>query len=130
MALPSSATRERHGIFVGNCASLAIHDNRLTARQGNPAAPVRIEGIRVWGAIGRRMFVRGNHLSEFTVGVRFWPTNLAANATPQTTKLLWSIAENVFEGATTPVQIQPRVGKVPIPANVPSFVLGLATNIS
>jgi hypothetical protein len=76
------------------------------------------------------MFVRGNHLSGFTVGVRFWPTNLAANATPQTTKVLWFIAENLFEGSTTTVQIQPHVGKVPIPANVPAFVQGLATNVS
>jgi hypothetical protein len=130
VVLPSSATRERHGIFVGNCTSLTIEDNRLSAQQSNTAAPLRIEGIRVWGAIGRRMFVRGNHLSGFTIGVRFWPTNLPKNANPSAIKLLWYISENLFEGATTPVQIEPRPKQTPIPGNVATFVRDLSTNVS
>jgi hypothetical protein len=130
VVLPSSATRERHGIFVGNCASLVIEENRLTAQQSNTAAPQRIEGIRVWGAIGRRMFIRGNHLSGFTIGVRFWPTNLPNNANPSAIKLLWYISENLFEGATTPVQIEPRPKQTPIPGNVATFVRDLSTNVS
>lgn len=130
VALPSSATRERHGIFVGNCTSLVVEGNRLRAEQGNPTAPIRIEGIRVWGAAGRRMLVRANHLSGFTIGVRFWPTNVPRDASAKTFKVLWTIAENLCEGSSTLVQIQPRAGKVPIPANVPSFVKGLESNLA
>gem|GEM_PF-629639 len=89
--LPSFGTRERHGIFVGNCNSLIIEDNfssvTRTGRTGN------IDGIRVHGHIGKMMIVRQNHLVGFTRGIHFWPIN-DGSGTYQ-----WVITDNMAEGS-------------------------------
>lgn len=104
VSLPTSATRERHGIFVGNADSVVVMHNELalTRAQGNEA--LAIDGIRLFGRQGRSVVVRHNHLRPgFTNGVTFAPLNA-----PLPTGPMWIVTENVMEQAPTKVNIPAR----------------------
>jgi hypothetical protein len=89
--LSADATRGRHGIFVGNSDSLIIENCRLTlTRATTNTSP--IDGIRIWGVLGRMMVVRQNHVVGFSVGARVVPV-APLPATP-----LWRVADNVLAG--------------------------------
>ncbi|MCI0398947.1 MAG: DUF4815 domain-containing protein [Chloroflexi bacterium] len=98
--LPGLALGERHGIFVGNCRSLVIENNFVTCQRGKNTLNMRIEGIKVYGHVDRRVIVRSNHMTGFTIGVHF---------TPLTTfpRPLWIITDNVSVQAAQAVQILP-----------------------
>jgi hypothetical protein len=105
--LSPDATRSRHGIFVGNNSSLVVENNYVSiARSQSNAAP--IDGIRVWGAMGRLMVVRQNHVVGATVGARIVPMP------PQPASPHWIVGDNLLEGglvAATPViSTVPAVG--------------------
>ncbi len=87
--LPSSATRERHGIFVGNSGSLLIESNFIDTERFGKAVDEYVEGVRVYGWIGRRMMVRENHMVGVDVGVRLTSLNRNLNGN------LWIITENL-----------------------------------
>ena len=101
--LPPGA-RERHGIFVGNCDSLIVQNNYASVRRFLVTSQVSIEGIRIYGHLGRMMVVRQNHLVGTTVGIRVVPLIVAGTRqrTPQ-----WIVTDNVAPNARKAV-IAPR----------------------
>ncbi len=112
VSLPSGATRERHGIFVGNCSSLVVEDNYLTLQRFATTERLRIEGVRIFGYLGKRAILRQNHLQDFSVGIRMNPLNPSKN--PPTP--LWLVADNVASvqvtndnAPVTPAEQQARV---------------------
>lgn len=129
VALPSSASRERHGVFVGNTNSLQLEDNYISLVRASRNAALRIEGVRIAGLVGRRVVVRQNHLGpQYAVGITFAPFNAALPAQP-----LWMITENVMESATTKVDVPPssagRPG-TPDPNGVRARIIGLSNNFA
>jgi hypothetical protein len=58
--------KERHGIFVGNCDSFVIENNFLSLRRFTSTANSSIDGIRIFGFLGRRQVIRQNHLAAAT----------------------------------------------------------------
>jgi hypothetical protein len=116
LRIASTAMRERHGIFVGNVNSVAVRDNYVVAARAQKTATLRLEGIRVFGQVDRRVIVQANHMVGATVGVRF--DALAAGfARPN-----WLITDNLAVQSSQPVE-------VPDP-NVRGRVRGLAENFS
>ena len=74
--LPPTGIRERHGIFVGNCNSLVIESNMINLRRFNTTSTLRVEAIRVYGHLGKRMIIRQNHVTpNFSVGIYVNPIN-------------------------------------------------------
>jgi len=67
--VPVESARMRHGIFVGNCDSTLIAENRirLTVETFMDRRPT--DGIRLWGEIGRDAVIRDNHLIGFDVAI-------------------------------------------------------------
>jgi hypothetical protein len=129
VSLPSSATRERHGIFVGHCNSLVIESNFITVIRAARNTTQRAEGMRIFGTMGRRVIVRHNHMGpQFGVGITFAPLNTPVPAQP-----LWIITENEMESATTKVDVpgsQPGQAGVPDPATVRLRVRGINDNFA
>ncbi|MBI1395851.1 MAG: hypothetical protein GC151_07710 [Betaproteobacteria bacterium] len=95
--LPIEATAdERHGIFVGNCASLAIEANRVKLRRLEGADKLSIDGIRAYGHIGAMARIQRNHIEGFPTGIVFTPRF----PYPAHTGVLWLIGENLAVGAS------------------------------
>ena len=77
----ASINTDRHAIFVGNCDSLLIENNRALLTRASTADKFEIDGIRVWGRLGDRALVTKNHLASadgnqqrsFTIGIRMHP---------------------------------------------------------
>ena len=93
-----AAKRDRHAIFVGNCDSLLIDNNRALLTRASTASKLEIDGIRVWGQLGDRALVTDNHLASadgvrdksFTVGINMHPlTSIVA------VRQLWRVTRNV-----------------------------------
>jgi hypothetical protein len=79
LRLPMQA-KQRHGIFVGNALTARVTGNRVEnlayeptplAAGAPPRAAVDCDGIRLRGAFGPLVEVRGNLNYGVTVGVRF-----------------------------------------------------------
>ncbi len=101
--LPSYGTRQRHGIFVGNCNSLIIQNNFSRVVRNDMTGKLNIDGIRVHGHIGKMMIIRQNHLIGYTQGIHFWPIN-DGSGTYQ-----WMITDNMAEGSIAePVFLMPE----------------------
>src|SRR5439155_17487958 len=83
----TAATRERHGIFVGNFISLCISENQIEAQRSGFTGDMAAEGIRISGFAGVRMIVKENHLDRFDTGIAFLTKSLP---TPR----LWLITGN------------------------------------
>ena len=88
---------ERHGIFVGNCTSLVVEANRIKLQRLSNAPKVAIDGIRVFGHIGRMAAIQRNYLEDFTTGILFQPRF----PYPAQNSVMWTIAENLALGAST-----------------------------
>jgi hypothetical protein len=92
--LPAMSLRERYGIFVGNCDSLVIENNYTTVQRFSVTSNTTMEGIRVFGHLGRRIIVRQNHVEQqsglvgYTMGIRVNALNPAGK--PQ-----WYVADNL-----------------------------------
>jgi Family of unknown function (DUF6519) len=97
VTLGAGATRGRHGIYVGNVSSLKIRSNRLSLERPAGSQAVQIDGIRVFGRLGRSVFIRENHLDGFNIGVNFVLRGTAP-ATP-----MWAINDNLAEGSSPAV---------------------------
>jgi hypothetical protein len=109
--LPSFAEAERHGIFIGNVASLLVENNFIVCEREPNAAGINLEGIRIYGFIGGtpisgRMIVRANHLRGFpSIGILFNPLNAPPPENRNGPSKPWVIAENLAENAKIPVQV-------------------------
>jgi hypothetical protein len=101
VVMPPDTVGERHGVFIGSCQSATVRDNRLDLATG--ASGRRIEGIRVWGQLGPFLEVVANHITGFPVSA-----NIHAQA-PGESKPHWRVADNLFLGATTPLEVTPGV---------------------
>ena len=97
VTLGAGATRGRHGIYVGNVSSLKIRSNRLSLERPAGSQAVQIDGIRVFGRLGRSAIIRENHLDGFNVGINFVLRGTAP-ATP-----MWAINDNLAEGSNPAV---------------------------
>jgi hypothetical protein len=104
LLLPPIDIRERYGIFVGNCKSLRIEDNVVAVSRHRLTANLYIEGIRVYGHLGRMVLVRDNHLSGVTTGVRVTPLNATGNQLQQ-----WLVSTTMAEQARSAVIADSRV---------------------
>ncbi|MBN1875053.1 MAG: hypothetical protein JXA33_12545 [Anaerolineae bacterium] len=95
--LPLLQFIERHGIFCGNCDSLRIESNYIIVKRYSGTTYLNIDGIRVFGIIGRQMIVRQNHIVDPIVGVYFNPlnSNIENMGEPHP---IWSIVENLSTG--------------------------------
>jgi hypothetical protein len=115
-----SHSRERHGIFVGNARSVAIHDNTITVQRSDGAEKITITGAIAYGHLGRTVLVRHNHFTEFTTGVNVTPRYQLGNTPyPPRTAVLWLVADNMFENVTTGVVL----GRTPTGAVAPVDVV-------
>ena len=97
VTLGMGATRGRHGIYVGNVTSLTIGRNRLSLERPAGSQGMQIDGIRVFGRLGRLLTIRENHLDGFNIGVNF----VLRGAPPP--KPMWLINDNLAEGSNPPV---------------------------
>jgi hypothetical protein len=129
VALPTSATRDRYGVFTGSANSLVVESNFISLLRSQRNAALRVEAMRLFGTMGRRVIVRHNHMGpQFTVGITFAPLNAPVPAQP-----LWIITENVMESATTKVDVPGRTpGQpgAPDPATVRQRIRGLNDNFA
>ncbi len=127
--LTTSATRARHGISITSANSVIVDGNFVSATRSQRTQTLPVEGVRIFGTMGRRVIVRHNHITGgMAVGVTFAPLNLPLPVQP-----LWIITENVMEFSTTKVDVP---GKAPgrpgvtDPAAVRQRVRGLADNFA
>lgn len=129
VSLPTTATRDRYGIFVGHCNSLVINTNFINLVRAQRNAALRIEGMRLFGVMGRRAIVRHNHLGpQFAVGITFAPLNTTLPPQP-----LWIITENEMESSPLKVDVpakQPGQPGVLDPAAVRQRVRGINDNFA
>jgi hypothetical protein len=129
VGLPTSATRERHGIFVGSADSILVERNYVGISRVGRNANLRVEGIRLFGLMGRRVIARHNHMGrQFAVGITFAPLNAQLPDQP-----LWIVTENEMEAAPTKVDVPgraPRRPGVANPALVRQRIRGLGDNFA
>jgi len=105
-------TRERHGIFVGNCDSLIIQNNYVSIMPCYLTKDLNIDGIRVYGHPGRMMVVNQNHIVNANreidnpiTGILFVPLS------GESGNLQWIIAGNIAPGSIDPVKVLDKSGK-------------------
>ena len=113
--LGSQDTRERHALFIGNSASLAVENNYATLTRDIDAEQ-NIEGLRLYGHFGRRIIVRGNHFERFSTGILLNPRN----DPPQSPTLQWVIDDNLAVSAAQVVNV--------VPSSLRSRVRGVSNN--
>jgi hypothetical protein len=107
VAIPIQTVRERHGIFVGNCDSATIVDNYVNIDR-SLLPDIKVEGIRIFGTLGRRVMVRGNQLDGCTLGVLFHPlTPLPTGNNAGKRDVQWIVDDNVAIGAAPLLNIEP-----------------------
>jgi hypothetical protein len=99
--IPLARARARHGIFVGNCDSLAVQDNQVRVTRVVKLAG-GVEGIIVHGQMGRMVLVRQNELIGCTTGVAFTPVRFTPGQINQ-----WLITDNFAPGSGHAVVITP-----------------------
>lgn len=90
--LPTIIPYERHGIFCGNCDSLAVENNYVVIKRYQETLETNIDGIRVFGTVGRMVKVCQNHIEYPTVGIYFNPLNTPIGSIPAS---LWIFGENM-----------------------------------
>ena len=85
----------RHGIFVGNCHSLQVANNRIDGIKSPQVVETTIpEGIRMFGFIGLFAVIRANHISGLRTGINFNPVGTPIPQKPQ-----WVVTDNIAESA-------------------------------
>ncbi|WP_433796239.1 DUF6519 domain-containing protein [Actinoplanes sp. CA-252034] len=103
---PESVTGGRHGIFVGNHASLSIDGNMVGVERIRTASRLAVEGIRVYGFYGRSALISRNHLIFFDSGVRA----AALNNIEAGSSSLWRVSDNIAVKAKTCVDTSLKKG--------------------
>lgn len=109
----TSATQDRLAVLVGNSDRVTIDGNVATLERTSRKSSLPVEGIRVFGTIGRRVLIRHNHLEKgFNVGVTFAPLNEVLPKQP-----LWIITDNIMEATSPKVEVPTRSATRVAPAN-------------
>ena len=67
--------RNRWGIFIGSSQSTIIENNTLTRIDNDALGHVWVNGIQVWGDMGKRMLVSQNHTTNYNRGVYVYLLN-------------------------------------------------------
>lgn len=116
--LQPSGTRERHGIFVGNCDSLIVQNNYVFVNRVFLKNSLEIDAIRIYGHPGRMMIVRQNHMVNAGTGVCFVPLS-GGSGNPQ-----WVITDNMTEKCKFQVQVEEKI------AGIRQKVRGIEFNFS
>lgn len=93
VTLGTGSTRGRHGIYVGNARSLQVRGNRLALVRPTGAQNMQIDGIRVFGYLGRHAIIRENFLEGYNIGVHF-ELRGTSPSTP-----MWMINDNIAQGS-------------------------------
>jgi hypothetical protein len=101
--------RQRHAIFVGNVVSLSILNNRARLISPIGTETITTEGLIVAGFLGRKVLVRHNHLTGFSVAMRFAPHP----AFPLAAKVAWLATDNLFESIQTDFTFPPKPNNNP-----------------
>jgi hypothetical protein len=96
--------QNRFGIFVGNARSLAVEGNRVTQPEAALTGKISLEAIRLSGAYGLMLYVRGNHMSGTRTGISFsplapLPVLNANNPRKNASACLWLFEGNLAEQA-------------------------------
>ena len=107
--LVPGATRARHGIYVGNCFSLILTENHVSLIRGGGTSGLTVDGVRVFGYLGRMMRIRDNHILGFNVGIRVEFRGSAGSS-----RFSWYVKENYIPG--TPI---PFASNLPAGMNLP-----------
>ena len=105
--LPPGYRRRRGGIFVGNCNHLSAENNHITVQRFPLTDDTAIDGIRVWGHLGRIAIVRQNYMNHCTTGVRVNPVAPTAGVTSQ-----WLVGDNMMPSAAVAVAAPSSVRRV------------------
>jgi hypothetical protein len=116
---PDASKRERHGIFVGNCASVLVENNNVRLERLPEAANFQIDGIRLWGRFGHRLLVTQNFVgtfsgfdsSSFDFGIN---ANSLSSGKPFTS--LWLVTMNCVQSKQQSIRV---VGGVVQTGNIP-----------
>ncbi len=110
LILPPVALQERYGIFVGNCDTLHVERNAISTRRFFKFRFELsvIDGIRVFGFLGRLIVVRQNELRGCTIGVRFHAIQGRdpLDATEMNMRKQWLVADNMASNAATAVLVE------------------------
>jgi hypothetical protein len=102
------AFRERYGIFIGNCNSSIVENNYIRVKRFLFTLQKHIEGVRIFGYLGRMMLVKGNHLEHFTIGFYINPLNQIDKQLFQ-----WAVTDNMAPNASevTEIGARPKSGE-------------------
>ena len=120
LRLSSGATLERHGIFVGNFASLDVRGNFISAERSVLGSGLRTDGIRVFGFAGPRMSLKDNHLAGLDVGAAF-------TTRVMTIPRLWIITHNLAANASETVRANSYIRR--ILHSIRSSIVGINENV-
>ena len=105
LIIPPVAERRRGGIFVGNCNNLTVQDNQILAQRFPLSRKVALEGIRVFGRLGRMMILRQNYMTHCNVGIHIRPVEI------EDVGVQWLVSDNMMPNASLPVDAPPAVRK-------------------
>lgn len=86
-----SSKNERHGIFVGNCDSLLVENNYINIKR-DTRKKIMVDGIRVYGHLGKFMIIRQNHVVDFRTGILVKPLSIVSSP-------LWLVQCNMLHNS-------------------------------
>jgi hypothetical protein len=99
--LPAALSRQRYGIYVGNCESALIENNVMRVTRTSFTNQMHVDGIHLFGEFGRRIIVRQNQTRGYSTGVSLTGVRVPLGAK------LWLVGETMAEGARVAVQVLP-----------------------
>lgn len=105
--LPPGYLRRRGGIFVGNNNHTSIENNHIAVQRFADTASTEVDGIRIWGHLGRMLIVRQNYMTHCTTGVRVNPVVIPPGVVNQ-----WLVGDNMMPGAAAAVRAPDEVRRV------------------
>lgn len=100
---PPIALRARFGIFIGNCNSCIVENNYVRVQRFQFTKDRHIEGIRIFGYLGRMIIVEKNHLENFSVGIYINPLNESSGQLFQ-----WAVSDNMSPKARMALEVGDR----------------------
>jgi hypothetical protein len=95
-----------HGIFVGNCDSILVSNNRVQRLGAPDGKTEKVPAIYLHGAFGRRLLVTQNHIDGCTPGINLVPDSQSLGGGH-----LWLAAENFAQQAALAVDAPSSVIK-------------------
>jgi hypothetical protein len=104
---PDAIKRERHAIFVGNCNSMSIEDNRARLLRAVGAENIAIDALIAFGFLGKKVLLRHNHITGFHTGIKFEPQFGHGFVMPNPGSVAWLAADNLLETVTVDFQFPP-----------------------